>query len=309
MVARPRQGRSRRADWVWVLAVSAACAAGASTVTACSGSGTPAGTAARTHPRSYYLALGDSLARGVQPNAAGVSVPTRQGDPHQLYAVLHRAAPGLRLVKLGCPGETTGTMIHGGICSYPAGSQLAAAVSFLRAHRGQVSLITIDIGANDPNSCITGIPLGKIASCLGERFTATLANLATILRQLRAAGGRKVTITGMSYYVPELSAWLTGKAGEVIAVVIERVAAAFNQLEARVYQRFQARVANVFGAFHSDDFADHVRLAGFGTVPRNVATICAWTWICASAPRGPNQHANTIGYGVIAQAFLQADRR
>ena len=30
---------------------------------------------------TYYLALGDSLAQGVQPNAAGVSVMTRDGYP------------------------------------------------------------------------------------------------------------------------------------------------------------------------------------------------------------------------------------
>ena len=28
-------------------------------------------------------------------------------------------------------------MIHGGICSYPAGSQLATAIGFLRTHRGR----------------------------------------------------------------------------------------------------------------------------------------------------------------------------
>jgi hypothetical protein len=45
---------------------------------------------------------------------------------------------------------------------------------------------------------------------------------------------------------------------------------------------------------------------GVGTVPRNVALICQWTWECASRPRGPNQHANQAGYGVIARAFLSA---
>ena len=41
-------------------------------------------------------------------------------------------------------------MRQGGVCSYPgAGSQLAAAVAFLRTHRGSVKYLTIDIGAND----------------------------------------------------------------------------------------------------------------------------------------------------------------
>src|SRR5256885_11936251 len=106
-------------------------------------------------PASYYLALGDSLAVGVQPDAAGTSVETRSGYADLLYATLRRSRPGLRLVKLGCPGETTATMMKGGICTYPGGSQLAAAIRFLHAHRARVPLITIDIGANDPNSCIT----------------------------------------------------------------------------------------------------------------------------------------------------------
>ncbi len=85
-------------------------------------------------PVSYYLALGDSLSQGVQPDASGASVRTQEGYANQLYSALRVHQPGLRLVKLGCPGETTATMISGGICRYPGGSQLAAAVRFLGAH-------------------------------------------------------------------------------------------------------------------------------------------------------------------------------
>ena len=104
-------------------------------------------------PATYYLALGDSLAQGVQPNAAGVSVMTGDGYPDLVYTALHPSRPGLKLVKLGCPGETTASMINGGICRYQDGSQLAAAVAFLQAHRGRVPLVTLDIGANDPEHC------------------------------------------------------------------------------------------------------------------------------------------------------------
>ena len=44
-------------------------------------------------------------------------------------------------------------MINGGVCRYRDGSQLAAAVAFLQAHRGRVLLVTLDIGANDPEHC------------------------------------------------------------------------------------------------------------------------------------------------------------
>src|SRR5580693_2154756 len=125
-------------------------------VAALTSSGAAGPSADRAGPKtSYYVALGDSLSQGVQPDPAGASLPTGQGYANQLYAMLRRGDPGLRLVKLGCSGETTHTMIDGGICSYPVHSQLAETVRFLRAHRGRVSLVTIDIGANDPDSCIS----------------------------------------------------------------------------------------------------------------------------------------------------------
>src|SRR5690242_3340552 len=98
-----------------------------------------------TTTATYYLSLGDSLAQGVQPNSSGVSVETNQGYPNQLFTALHTANPMLKLVKLGCPGETTGTMMNGGICSYSQGSQLAQAAAFLASHKNKVQLVTIDI--------------------------------------------------------------------------------------------------------------------------------------------------------------------
>jgi lysophospholipase L1-like esterase len=263
--------------------------------------------ARHARPRiSYYLSLGDSLAQGVQPDPAGASVPTRQGYADQLYGALRGGDPGLRLVKLGCSGETTGTMIDGGICSYPAGSQLAAAASFLRAHRERVSLITIDIGANDPGSCITRPSMGAVASCVAKGFPGTLANLTKIMTTLRAAGGGKVRIIGMNYYVPTLAEWRNGLVGEALARVSEGIIVGYDRLLTGIYLQFGARVANVFGAFHSGDFSGHVTVPGIGSVPPNVAAICLWTWECASAPRGPNQHADAAGYSVIAQTFRRA---
>jgi hypothetical protein len=264
---------------------------------------------ARGSAPSYYLALGDSLARGIQPNSYGVSRPTGAGYPDRVYATLRREAPGLRLVKLGCTGETSFTMINGRTCHYPgARSQLAAAERFLRAHRRQVALVTIDIGGNDPNSCFLGAPLSKVATCMNSRVRLTAGDLRTILSGLRAAGGRRLTIVGMTYYVPELAGWLQGKSGKEIAVLSERLVAGYNSLLVKAYRHYGVRVANVFGAFHSGDFTDHVRMPGIGTVPRNVATVCKLTWACATAPRGPNEHANNIGYAIIALAFLLAAR-
>jgi lysophospholipase L1-like esterase len=267
----------------------------------------PAKPAAPSAPL-YYVSLGDSLSQGVQPTAFGDSVPTNGGYPDRIFAVLQARQPAWRLVKLGCSGETTSTMIHGGICHYAAGSQLAQAKLFLRQHRGHIGLVTIDIGANDPNSCVLGVTSGsKIVSCMGASIRHTTADLRTIMSGLRSAAGPRVTIMAMSYYVPELAGWLDGMTGKEIAVLTERLVAGYNKLLGQIYQRYGARVANVFSAFHSGDFSDHVQVPGIGLVPRNVATICEWTWACARWPQGPNEHANDIGYGVIALAFLLAD--
>jgi lysophospholipase L1-like esterase len=263
------------------------------------------GCAARAVPATWYLALGDSLSVGVQPDAAGASVQTGQGYADQLHAALLPAHPGLRLVKLGCPGETTRTMIAGGICRYPSGSQLAAAVAFLRAHRGRMSLVTIDISANDPEDCGSQAPLSKLVSCFATSVPDALANLATIMTRLRAAAPG-VRVVGMTYYLPALAAWLNGTSGQVIARLSEKLAAGYNELLAHAYTGSGARVADVFGAFDTSNFGDQVTVPQIGTVPRNVALICQSTWACAVPPRGPNQHANRAGYQVIAQTFQRA---
>jgi len=288
------------------IALAVAAALVAAVVTACSGPAASVGSRIGSAPATYYLALGDSLSQGVQPDAAGTSVETGQGYANQLYAVLRRGQPALQLVKLGCPGETTATMIHGGICRYRGGSQLAAAVAFLSAHRGHVALVTIDIGANDPEDCGTSASLRAVSDCLGTNLPDIVGNLGTILSRLRAAAGPGVRIVGMSYYLPALAEWRNGLTGQAVAWVSERLAAGYNDLLDRAYADSGVRVANVFGAFQTSDFGNRVPVPGVGYVPRNVARICQWTWECASPPRGPNQHANQAGYGVIAQAFLSA---
>lgn len=258
-------------------------------------------------PSSYYLALGDSLSQGVQPDAAGASVETGEGYPDLVYATLLASHPALRLVRLGCPGETTQTMMHGGICHYSAGSQLAAASAFLRAHRGHVFLVTIDIGANDLEDCGNQPGITRLASCTGQLPKAT-ANVAAILASLRAAAGPGVRIAGMNYYLPALAEWRSGLLGRATAELSEKFAVAYDDLLKRAYGQAGITVANVFEAFETTNFGDPVTVPGVGSVPRNVARICQWTWECAPPPRGPNQHANAAGYRVIADAILAATK-
>ena len=288
--------------------IAATVAVATVVTTAAVAGGAPAFAAHRaaSTTNTYYLSLGDSLAQGVQPNSSGVSVETNQGYPNQLFTALHLGNPTLKLVKLGCPGETTGTMINGGICTYSDGNQLAQAAAFLASHKGKVQLVTIDIGANDLNPCLALTNITDIVKCLEGVFPQIQTNLTTIMNTLTTASGSgPPPIIGMAYYDPELANWLKGDpASKTLAKDSIALAQAFNGLLGGVYTNFGAKVADVFTAFHTSAFGARVTLPAFGKVPKDVGYICMYTWMCAPPPVGPNIHANVLGYGVIANTFL-----
>jgi lysophospholipase L1-like esterase len=276
----------------------------------------PAGAA--TRPR-YYLSLGDSLAQGMQPEASGLTVNTDQGYADQLYAAEKRRIPGLRLVKLGCGGETTTSFLTGRgnaadsllLGCHPAGgSQMIAAERFLRRHRrpGEVALLTLDIGANDVDGCETE---GTIATdCVINGANRIASNLPVILRRLRRAAGARVPMASMTLYDPFLALYLT-PGGEHEALASVKYARNVNEGLARFYRAAGFRIARVDAAFRTYDTSKTGSLTGSaapaaGPVPVDVAEVCRLTWMCAPAPVGPNIHANQTGYGAIARAFARA---
>jgi lysophospholipase L1-like esterase len=249
---------------------------------------------------SYYLALGDSLAVGVQPSLNG-DVPTNQGYPDDIHAALRPLKPELTLVKLGCPGETTNTMINGGICNYNEGTQLAEAVQFLKTH--QVALVTLDIGANDVDGCVNlnANPPTLDMTCVENGFNSVSSNLPLILNTLASAVGKGTAIVAMNYYDPFLAAWELGQAGQSLAEQSVSAATEFNALLQGVYQAFDVPVADVANAYHITDFTPVPVI----NVPLNVFLTLAWTWMGAPAPLGPDIHPNAVGYAVIANAFVK----
>jgi lysophospholipase L1-like esterase len=300
-----------------VAALAALLAAGALVAGGGAASASPASPAhGGRHPAPvYYLALGDSLSQGVQPATPplppgvtlGQSIETSQGYANDIDARYAPALGGrLKLEKLGCPGETTTSMLtgDGSPCTYPQGSQLAAALAFIRAHRGKAGLITLDIGANDVDGCVTGGVISQ--ACVTSGIADVKHDLPLILGALRRAAGPRTLIVGMNLYDPFLADYLTGTAGQAAAAQSVTLAEQLNELLAAGDKAAGARTADVQDAFSTADFTDTATLPGVGTVPLNVDRVCTWTWMCAPSPVGPNIHANATGYKVIAAAFERA---
>jgi lysophospholipase L1-like esterase len=245
----------------------------------------------------YYLSLGDSLSTGVQPiGRPEVQFRTEDGYADQLRAIAVPRIPGLRVVKLGYPGESTTTMLDGGLTTHPHGSQLDEAVHFLATHRGRVAFVTIDIGFNDlPDFNLASVPAG-IAS-IGR-------NLPGILNRLSEAAGPGVPIVGMTIYDPFLPIWLMGPAGQAMArASVAEAVVPLNEHLREVYRAAGLQVADVQETFRTTDFETMVELPGAGAVPVNVALACEWTWGAAAPPLGPDPHANARGYRAIAETF------
>lgn len=279
-------------------------------------SAVPGGRAApraRIGPTRYYLSLGDSLAQGMQPDSAGITRDTNQGYADQLYALKRRVDPGLKLVKLGCGGETTGSFLSGRGnpdalilgCTPGGGSQMAAAERFLHAHghRGEVAFVTLDIGANDVVGCVHGAKIDE--ACLIHGLQSADRNLPVIMRRLRRAAVPGTPMAAMTLYDPYLQLYLTPGTREE-SLTINGYARVVNKTLSHLYRQGRFRVARVDEAFKTYETARATSLSGQpAPVPVAVAEVCRLTWMCAPAPVGPNIHANQAGYAVIAEAFAR----
>ena len=155
----------------------------------------------------YYLALGNSISFGFQPD-----LDFTDGFVDQTFAQLHKANV-TDLANYACAGESTTTMIHGacpgGLIHHNAytGSQLDAAVAFLKAHAGKVNPVTLDIGSNDVlqdfniSTCSTvGDPMGSLAT-MDANLTGTI--LPRLLDAMKPAKGTAPTdFVLLNYYNP-----------------------------------------------------------------------------------------------------------
>jgi hypothetical protein len=231
-------------------------------------------------PKKYYLALGDSLAFGYQPN-----FDFSHGYADYFFNNLKTHGTS-SLANMGCPGETSSTFINGKcpyafLRKYPyIGAQLNAAVSYLKAHAGQVSPVTLDIGANDL------LPDINLKTCaISSTFNADLTTLdnnltQSILPQLRTAMTVKGQFTGdlvmMNYYDPYQN--VCPNTVTYIQTINTHLS---NDLGGG-----PGLIVDVFTAF------------GGATTPN--PHICSYTWMCSIFK---DIHATRTGYSVIATTF------
>lgn len=211
----------------------------------------PAAMAQLPAANTPYLALGDSIAFGFNPQVQPWNLNRYVGYPLLLSKALH-----LDLTNASCPGETSGTFagtsptyLPGFDCSvfsqnnqlfvsYKGGSQLSYAIKYLQTHQ-KTALVTINIGGNDlgvlQDSC-AGDPTCEIAG-LPNTLAGVGQNLDLIFSDLRGTGYNG-PIVALNYYAFNYS--------DPIQV---GAFTALNNTIASAAAPYQVAVADAYGAF------------------------------------------------------------
>jgi lysophospholipase L1-like esterase len=255
---------------------------GSAVLAACGGDSDDKQTAS---PRSYYLALGDSITYGFQPDKADGAPPSAfdTGYVDVFAARLRKLSSKIQVVNYGCPGESTVTFTRGG-CPWLAegmklhdafrGSQLEAALLVPRAHPGQVSPITLALWGNDL------LPLSEKGKRAPSAIASVGSRLKSILKRLRAAAPTaEIIVTGV--WNPEVDQ-------------LKRAQPLYRSLDAAIARAAapsRARVANTFAVFNPR-----------ASVRAQRARLCKLSFFCSKG----DPHPTDAGYRAMADAFIAA---
>jgi lysophospholipase L1-like esterase len=225
-----------------------------------------------------YLALGDSVSFGFDPNVTPPAPAKYTGYPEVVAGVLHLQQSG-KEVNASCPGETSGTFLYGGVgngcqafkdsvglhTTY-AGTQGNFAVTQLLANK-HIDLVTLSIGGNDlllvQQSCANA---PDFAACVAAALPGALqtygANLGAILSGIRLQAGYTGDLVLVKYYVPNNN-----------PLFISAIAA-LNLVMTTVGAQFGAKFADGFTAFQIASALHQGDPCAAGLLVRLNATTC-----------------------------------
>lgn len=235
----------------------------------------------------YYMALGNSLSFGYQPN-----LDFSSGFADDIVNELNKAS-ATEIINYACPGETTTTMIQGGCIGRYAhkgsytGSQLLAATAFLTKprYRGRVSPVTLEIGANDvlPDydtaTCSASAKAGDDLATMDDNLTRViLPDLLDALKTPRGAIAGDLHL--LNFYNP--FAQICPSSSAYVHVLNDHLLADA--------QKYRVAVIDVYSWFGGD--------TGMAQ------NICTFTWMCD--PSFHDIHPTNAGYLRIAQAVESA---
>lgn len=259
-------------------------------------------TSANAQPKGpVYIALGDSLSRGVQPLEDRT---LKRGYPRVLRDDL-KDTVGVRpvLVEAGCGGATSTSMITAGRDCAPdapvpyanenrSSSQLIWAVRELEARKALPTLVTLTIGGNDLTPCARETPV-QVRDCLAEVLPPLKENWKVIARRLKAAAGPRTVLSIATTYDPILGFVAIGGQNARGARTFHRaVVRQVNPAMRTIFSAAGFEVADLAYAMHENG-----PIEDRGS--RAVAAVCALTWACSRA----DVHLNDEGYAVAADVF------
>jgi len=255
--------------------------------------------------KDLYVSLGDSYARGSQPDRT-------RGDEGFVYQVPGLARPkgyDLEVANFGCGGATSSSLIATVGCQnrkvvapgerpYLDATQLEAASDFIRENRERVVLVTVVVGLNDLRPCLRSATL---PACVAGRAEQAGRNVGQIARALRDAAGPGVPVLGLAYPNVYLGAWVRPgrKAGHRRA---REMGTAFRRyLNPALSDGYAEGQASFLDATRAS--GGYGTLAGgreegsFGRLPGPVARICRISWACDKA----DIHLKRSGYRLMAE--------
>jgi len=265
--------------------------------------------------KGTYLAMGDSLAFGYQSARVGACAATGCASPDtqfntgyvNVFAGLFGASfPAVSTVNLGCPGETSATLINAtntstGCTTYPfplhsnhpGQTQLEAAVHVLQEQGKNVSPVTLDIGANDvlalKSSC-TGaggaINLACVQAGAPAAFATIEANIGATLDKLRAEGGKTLEIIVVGLYNP-LYVPVYFQSGAAAAAGTDALSNQLNALTAATAANYKAVFVDPMPTFNPGNGSNP---------PLELGTLQALTGIF-----GGDIHPTDTGYAALGQ--------